>query len=99
MFDIAILGAGDLGGELAHQVARRDLARTVRLIDDPASVAAGKALDITQAAPVEGFHTRLVSSAEPGDAAAAAMVVVADRAAGGEWTGEDALALLKRICA
>ena len=98
MFDIAIVGAGELGGELAHQVAVADLARSVRLLDDHGTTAAGKALDITQAAPIERFSTRVSGGTDLHEATAAAVVVIADRATGGEWSGEEGLALLKRIC-
>ena len=91
--DVAIIGAGELGGALAHVLARRDVARTIRLIDDAGRVAAGKALDIMQAAPIEGFATRCRGlDRRRRRPAGAAIVVIADRAGGGEWQGEDGLA-------
>ena len=60
MQDVAIIGAGELGGALAHVLARRDVASTIRLIDETGGVAAGKALDIMQSAPIERFATRVV---------------------------------------
>ena len=54
-------------------------------------VAAGKALDIAQAAPIEGFATELAGANDVSTAAGAAIVVLADRAGGGEWQGEDGL--------
>ena len=97
MRDVAIIGAGELGGALAHVLARRDVAGQIRLVDEAGRIAAGKALDIAQAAPVESFATRLKGSTDLTDAAGAAIVVVADRAAGGEWQGDDALMLLRRL--
>src|SRR5262245_6986598 len=94
---VAILGAGELGGTIAHALARRDVVRTIALIDESGRVAAGKALDITQAAPVEGFATQLIGAADLSHVAGAAVIVVADRVAGGEWQGEDALMLLNRL--
>ena len=94
---VAIIGAGELGGALAHVLARRDAVDEICLIDQSGGVAAGKALDITQAAPIEEFATRLTGSADPSSAGGAAIVVVADRVTGGEWQGEDGLALLKRL--
>src|SRR5213078_4627484 len=79
MTDIAILGAGDLGGALAHTLARRDLARTIRLIDATGSVAAGKALDLMQAAPIEAFATRISGSTDISTMGGAGLIVVADR--------------------
>jgi malate dehydrogenase len=97
MQHVAIIGAGELGGATAHALARSNLVRTITLIDDARRVAAGKALDITQAAPVEGFATQLSGATEVSMAAGAAIVIVADRIAGGEWQGEDGLVLLKQL--
>ena len=97
MQDVAIIGAGELGGALAHVLARRDVAGEIRIIDEAGRVAAGKALDIAQAAPIDQFATRLSGSTDISTAAGAAVIVVADRASGGEWQGEDALTLVKRL--
>jgi malate dehydrogenase len=97
MPDIVIVGAGDLGGALAHGLARHDVASTVRLVDDAGTVAAGKALDIMQAAPIERFSTQVSGSTDLVTAAGADVVVIADRARGGEWSGEEGLMLLRRL--
>lgn len=97
MREIAVIGAGELGGAAAHALALRDVARTIALIDERGSVAAGKALDIAQAAAVEGFATQLSGSTDLAVAAGADVVVVADRFGAGEWQGEDALVLLRRL--
>jgi len=94
---VAIVGAGELGGTIAHALARRDVVRAITLIDDTGRVAAGKALDIAQTAPVECFATELTGATDLSRVAGAAVVVVADRVAGGEWQGEDALMVLKRL--
>ena len=96
---IAILGAGSLGGALAHKLAGRDRVRAVRLIDPVSGVAAGKALDIQQAGPVERFDTRVTAATEIDAVIGAAAVVVtgpADRPEE-DWQGEAALALLGRV--
>src|ERR1700742_3953382 len=97
MREIAIIGAGELGGATAHAIARRDLARAIVLVDERGTVAAGKALDIAQAAPIEGFATALSGSTDVAVAAGAEVVVIADRFGAGEWHGEEALALLRRV--
>jgi malate dehydrogenase len=97
MRDIAIIGAGELGGAAAHTLARRGIAAAVRLIDDQGRVAEGKALDITQAAPVEGFATAVSGSTDLMTAGGADLVILADRVNGGEWRGDDGLMLLKRL--
>jgi len=78
MIDVAIIGAGDLGGSFAHVLARRDIVRRIELIDPAGQVAAGKALDIRQAGPVEGFTTPVLGSTDLSRAAGAALVVIAD---------------------
>lgn len=96
MREIAVIGAGELGGAVAHALARLDVARTITLVDERGAVAAGKALDIAQAAPVEGFATQLSGATDLAHAAGADVIVIADRFGAGEWQGEDALALLRR---
>src|ERR1700682_4975804 len=94
---VAIIGAGELGGAVAHVLARRNIVRSIALIDESGRIAAGKALDIAQAAPVEGFATQLSGSADVSTAAGAAVVVLADCIGGEEWQGEAGLLLLKRL--
>ena len=99
MRQAAIIGAGELGGATAHFLARCDYARSIVIVDERDKVAAGKALDIAQAAPIEGFATQMTSGADVAMAAGADVVVIAERAQGGEWTGEEAFGLVKRIAA
>ena len=51
---IALIGAGNIGGTLAHLIGLKELGDVV-LFDVFGGVAAGKALDIMQAGPIEGF--------------------------------------------
>jgi malate dehydrogenase len=97
MREVAIVGAGELGGAIAHVLARRDAVRSLVLVDESGRVAAGKALDIAQAAPVEGFATRLAGTTDIATVAGAGVVIVAERFAGGPWSTEDGLLLLKRL--
>jgi malate dehydrogenase len=96
MQDVAILGAGELGGSLAHVLARRDVVRTIRLVDATGQLAAGKALDIMQAAPIERFSTQVTGSTDIIAAGGSTIVVLADRT-DGEWHGDEALLLLKQL--
>ena len=97
---IAIIGAGPLGGAIAHKLAGRDRVGEVRLIDGDERIAQGKALDIPQSAPVEGFSTRVTAAGAIAAAAGAAAIVVADAANGqGEHSGESGLALLRQLAA
>ncbi len=98
MARVAVLGAGELGGALAHKLAARDRVGSVCLIDPARGVAAGKALDIRQSGPIERFGTRL--SAGTVDAVVGAgVVVVADPAGPRDEGGRSASgpALVERI--
>ena len=55
---ITLIGAGQIGGTLAHLIALKELADVV-LFDVAAGIAKGKALDIAQSSPVEGFNVNL----------------------------------------
>jgi malate dehydrogenase len=106
MREIAIVGGGELGGLIAHVLARRNSAGTVRLLDDGGRVAEGKALDIAQAAAVEGFSTIVTASAGLSPAAGAGVVIIADRCSlpanhaspgNAEWQGDEGLTLLRQL--
>ena len=99
MPDIAIIGAGELGGSLAYVLARRNVATVIRLIDDNGRVAEGKALDIMQSAPIERFATRLSGSIDLSSTRGAAVIILADPVGKTEWRGEAGLMLLKRLTA
>lgn len=75
---VAILGAGPLGGALAYALASRSRFDEVRLIDPEKTLAAGKALDILQSGPVDGYSTRVSGSASLDDANGAWVTVLAD---------------------
>ena len=55
---ITLIGAGQIGGTLAHLIALKELADIV-LFDVAAGIAKGKALDIAQSSPVNGFNVNL----------------------------------------
>ena len=55
---ITLIGAGQIGGTLAHLIALKGLADVV-LFDVAAGIAKGKALDIAQSSPVNGFNVNL----------------------------------------
>src|SRR5207244_1465865 len=94
---VAILGAGEIGGATARALATRARVTAIRLIDEHSTVAAGKALDLRQAAPITGSDTRLEGSADVSAVAGASVIVLADAASGAEWSGETGLALLRRL--
>lgn len=75
---VAILGAGPLGGALAYAMACRGRFDEVRLIDTEKTLAAGKALDILQSGPVDGYSTRVTGSAALEAADGAWVTLLAD---------------------
>ena len=94
---VAIIGAGPLGGTLAHTLARRGRVDEVRLIDPEGRVAEGKALDILQSSPVEQWSTRVTTAAAWTAAAGADVIVIADMVSGGEIAGEAGLSIVRQI--
>ena len=55
---ITLIGAGQIGGTLAHLIALKELGDVV-LFDIAEGIAKGKALDIAQSSPVEGFSVNI----------------------------------------
>jgi malate dehydrogenase len=72
---IALIGAGNIGGTLAHLAAQRALGDIV-LFDVVEGVPQGKALDLAQCAPVEGFDVNLKGSNDYADIAGADVIIV-----------------------
>ncbi|MGA1281748.1 MAG: malate dehydrogenase [Pelagibacteraceae bacterium] len=55
---ISLIGAGQIGGTLAHLIALKELADVV-LFDVAEGIAKGKALDIAQSSSVDGFNVNI----------------------------------------
>ena len=58
MKKISLIGAGQIGGTLAHLIAIKELANVV-LFDIDEGIAKGKALDIAQSLAVDGYNVKL----------------------------------------
>ena len=58
---ISLIGAGQIGGTLAHLIALKELGDIV-LFDVADGIAKGKALDIAQSSPVSGFNIDLIGT-------------------------------------
>ena len=58
---ITLIGAGQIGGTLAHLIALKELGDVV-LFDVAAGLAKGKALDIAQSSPINNFNIRLIGT-------------------------------------
>jgi malate dehydrogenase len=72
---IALIGAGHIGGTLAHLAAVKELGDIV-LFDILDGVPQGKALDLTQSGPIEGFNARLSGASDYAAIADADVVIV-----------------------
>ncbi len=58
---ITLIGAGQIGGTLAHLIALKSLADIV-LFDVAEGIAKGKALDIAQSSPIEGLNINIMGT-------------------------------------
>jgi malate dehydrogenase len=72
---IALIGAGNIGGTLAHLIGLKELGDVV-LFDVFGGVAAGKALDIAQSSPVDGFDASFTGGSDYAAIAGADVVIV-----------------------
>ena len=59
---ISLIGAGQIGGTLAHLISIKELVEDVVLFDVAEGVAKGKALDIAQSTSVDGFNINLIGT-------------------------------------
>ena len=59
MSKISLIGAGQIGGTLAHLIGIKELVEEVVLFDVASGIAKGKALDIAQSSSVDGFNVKL----------------------------------------
>ena len=73
---IALVGAGNIGGTLAHLAGLKELGDVV-LLDISEGVPQGKSLDIAESSPVDGFDAAMVgSTGNYADIAGADVVIV-----------------------
>jgi malate dehydrogenase len=98
MTTVSILGAGELGGSVAHALARAERVGRVVLIDEGGTIAAGKALDIQQSGAIDGFHTRVEGTQDLTRVTGCTVCVVADTGRpAAEWQGDAGLAMMRRL--
>ena len=72
---IALIGAGNIGGTLAHLIGLKELGDVV-MFDVFPGVAAGKALDIMQSGPVDGFDANMSGTKDYAQIAGSDVVIV-----------------------
>jgi malate dehydrogenase len=72
---ISLIGAGQIGGTLAHLITIKELADVV-LFDVVEGVAKGKALDIAQSTSVEGFNINLTGTSNYEDTKNSDVIII-----------------------
>jgi len=72
---IALIGAGNIGGVLAEQIAYRELGDVV-LFDVVEGLPQGKALDIAEGAPIRGSDAKVLGTNRYEDIAGANLVII-----------------------
>ena len=72
---ITLIGAGQIGGTLAHLIALKGLADVV-LFDVAEGLAKGKALDIAQSSPVSGFNIDLKGTSSYEDTSDSDVIII-----------------------
>jgi malate dehydrogenase len=72
---IALIGAGNIGGTLAHLAAQKELGDIV-LFDIAEGIPQGKALDLSQCGPVQGFDAAISGTNDYKDIEGADVIIV-----------------------
>ncbi len=72
---IALIGAGMIGGTLAHIAAQKELGDIV-LFDIAEGIPEGKGLDIAESAPVDGYDSNLKGTQDYSDIAGADVCII-----------------------
>ncbi len=73
---VTVVGAGNVGSNVARRVAEKDLANQVVLIDIVDGLPQGLALDIGQSASIEGFSTSVTGTNDYSDTADSDVAVI-----------------------
>ena len=74
-YKVSVFGAGNVGAEIARRIVEKKLADVV-LVDIIEGIPQGKALDILQSGPVEGFDCKIKGTNNPADIEGSNIVVV-----------------------
>ncbi len=73
---ITVVGAGNVGATCAHEIARKELARELVLLDVKDGLPQGKSLDMWQTSSLQGFNTRITGVTSDFSKTAGSEVVV-----------------------
>ncbi len=72
---IALVGAGNIGGTLAHLIGLKELG-DVLLVDVSEGIPQGKALDLIESSPIEGFDSNIKGTNDYKDLAGSDVIIV-----------------------
>ena len=72
---ISLIGAGQIGGTLAHLIGLKELGDIV-LFDVASGIAKGKALDIAQSSSIDGFDVRLTGTDQYKDIKSSDVIII-----------------------
>ena len=72
---ISLIGAGQIGGTLAHLIGLKELGNIV-LFDVVSGIAKGKALDIAQSSSVNGFDVKLIGTDQYDDIKSSDVIII-----------------------
>tara|TARA_B100001027_G_scaffold210735_1_gene178199 strand:+ start:116 stop:1081 length:966 start_codon:yes stop_codon:yes gene_type:complete len=73
---ISLIGAGQIGGTLAHLLGLKEAVSEVVLFDVAAGVAKGKALDIAQSSSVDGFNVKFSGTDDYNDITDSDVIII-----------------------
>ena len=76
MKKITVIGAGNVGATTAQRLAEKQLSEEVILIDILEGVPQGKALDMWESSPVEGFDTNIYGTNDYKDTAVSDLIII-----------------------
>ena len=72
---ISLIGAGQIGGTLAHLIGLKELGDVV-LFDIASGIAKGKALDIAQSSSIDGFDIKLIGTDQYDDIKTSDVIII-----------------------
>jgi malate dehydrogenase len=73
---ISVIGAGNVGATVVQMIAEKELAHLVVAVDIMDGMAKGKALDLSESAPVVGFNTRIEGTTDFEEISGSGVVVI-----------------------
>jgi malate dehydrogenase len=76
MKKISLIGAGQIGGTLAHLIGLKELVNEIVMFDVASGLAKGKALDIAQSSSVDGFNVKFTGTDNYNDVKGSDVIII-----------------------